>query len=93
MSSKIFTNDFLAEYFEKKRWLYISSINFEDEELDKKWDEKNRWAIAEALDDAFDLRLDVDRLGMLPPDPAKLDPGDYDFLIQAAIHHYESLVD
>ena len=93
MDSKIFTNDFLADYFEKKRWLYMNDISFEDEGWDKEWDEKNRWAIAKALDDVFKLRFDVEILEYLPEDPAQLDSGDYDFLIQVAISHYESLVD
>ena len=92
MDSKIFTNDFLADYFEKKRWLYVSSISFEDFE-EKEWDEENRVAIAKALDDVFNLRLDIEILEHLPTDPAQLDSGDYDFLIQTAIWHYESLVD
>ena len=89
MNSNIFTIDFLADYFEKKRRLYLNSLSFEDED----WDEKNRGAIAKALDDVFSLRLDVERLEHLPTDPAQLDSGDYDFLIQVAIYHYESLVD
>lgn len=90
MNSKIFTNDFLADYFEKKRWLYMSdNVSFEN----KEWDEKNRGAIAKALDDVSNLRSDVEILDNLPTDPAKLDPGDYDFLIQAAIYYYESFVD
>lgn len=93
MDSKIFTNDFLADYFEKKRWLYMNDISFEDEGGGKEWDEKNRGAIAKALDDVFNLRLDVEILGNLPTDPAELDSDYYVFLIQAAIHHYESLVD
>lgn len=92
MDSKIFTNGFLADYFEKKRWLYVSSISFEDFE-EKEWDEENRWAIAKALDDVFNLRADVEILENLPTDPAMLDFFDYDFLIQTAIRHYESLVD
>ena len=92
MDCKIFTTDFLADYFEKKRWLYVSSISFEDFE-EKEWDEENRVAIAKALDDVFNLRLDIEILENLPTDPAQLDPDDYDFLIQTAIKHYESLVD
>lgn len=93
MDSKIFTNDFLADYFEKKRYLYMSSVSFEDKEWDKEWDEKNRGAIAKALGDVFSLRSDVEVLENLPTDPAELKSSDYDFLIQVAICHYESLVD
>lgn len=93
MNSKIFTNDFLAIYFEKKRWLYLNGISFEDKDWDKEWDEKNREATAKALEDVFNLRLAVDILENLPTDPAKLDSSDYDFLAQAAIRYYESLVD
>lgn len=89
MNSKIFTNDFLVDYFEKKKWLYIDSVSFDE----TKWDEINREAIAKALDDVFNLRLDVDILDNLPTDPAQLDSGDYDFLMQAAINYYESFVD
>lgn len=89
MNSKIFTNDFLADYFEKKRWLYMDSASFEGTE----YGERNRGAIAKALDDVFNLRLAVDILENLPTDPAKLDSSDYDFLAQAAIRYYESLVD
>lgn len=89
MNSKIFTNDFLANYFEKKRWLYLNSVCFED----KDWDEENKEAIVKALEDVFNLRIAVDILNNLPTDPAQLDSGDYDFLTQAAIRYYESLVD
>lgn len=89
MNSKIFTNDFLVDYFEKKKWLYIDSVSFDETE----WDEINREAIAKALEDVFNLRIAVDVLDNLPTDPAKLDSGDYDFLRQAAIRYYESLVD
>lgn len=93
MNSKIFTNYFLANYFEKKRYLYLNNVSFEDKEWGKEWDEKNREAIAMALEDVFNLRIAVDVLDNLPTDPAKLDSGDYDFLRQAAIRYYESLVD
>lgn len=90
MNSKIFTSDFLADYFEKKRWLYMDdSASFKD----TGYGERNREAIAKALDDVFILQLDVQALNNLPTDPAKLDSADYDFLIQTAIRYYESLVD
>lgn len=89
MNYKIFTSDFLVNYFKKKKWLYIDSVSFDETE----WDEINREAIAKALDDVFDLRLDVEILDKLPTDPAELDPCQYDFLIQTAIRYYESLVD
>lgn len=89
MNSKIFTDYFLADYFERKKWNYLNSVSFED----KEWDEENREAIAKALEDVYYLRLAVEILGNLPTDPAELDSGDYDFLIQTAIRHYESLVD
>lgn len=92
MDSKIFTNGFLADYFEKRRWHYLNSISFEDFE-EKEWDEENRGAIDKALEDVFNLRLDIEILENLPMDPAQLDSGDYEFLIQVATRHYESLVD